>query len=183
MRQGNLEIEIRFKIKDVKKLREKLRKIGAKCTEHWDGYDVIFDRKNELKKDGRTLRMRFRKQWGKKAKLTYKDPYKKHFLKIREELEVWIESSQIFFTILRKLGFEPIIRYEKRTNLWEYKKIELVIEELPRIGYFTEIEGSEKEIRRFAKILGFDIQKGVKKSYRKCFAELDKKKKEWFFDK
>jgi len=34
-----------------------------------------------------------------------------------------------------------------------------------------------------AKILGFDIQKGVKKSYREYFVALNKNKKEWFFKK
>ncbi len=125
--------------------------------------------------------MRFRKQWGKKAKLTYKGPYQKHIFKIREELEVWIDSPQTFLTILKTLGFEQIIRYEKMTDLWEYDKIELVIGKLPHIGYFMEIEGSEKEIKKVAKTLGFDIQKGVKKSYREYFAEMNKEKKEWLF--
>lgn len=187
MRQKNLEIEIRFKVADVEKLREKLREIGVKCTEHWQGYDVIFGRKNGLREKGRILRLRFRKQWGKRAKLTYKGPYQRHPLvgkfKIREELEVWIDSPQIFLTILKKLGFEPIMQYEKKTDLWEYGKIELVIEKLPRLGYFMEIEGSEKEIRRVAKVIGYDIKDGIRKSYREYFAELNKNKKEWAFEK
>jgi adenylate cyclase class 2 len=183
MAYENLEIEIRFKVGDVKKLREKLRKIGAKCTEHWQGYDVIFDRKNELREKGRILRLRFRKQWGKRAKLTYKGPYQKHIFKIREELEVWVDEPQISLAILKKIDFEPVIQYEKRTDLWEYQGIELVIEKLPRLGCFMEIEGSGKEIRKVAKILGFDIKEGIKKSYRQYFEAIDKKKKEWFFEK
>ena len=102
MRKGNLEIEIRFRVNDVRRLRKKLREIGSKCTEHWEGYDILFDRKNELRERGRILRLRFRKQWGKKAKLTYKGPYQNHIFKIREELETWIESPEIFLTILKK---------------------------------------------------------------------------------
>ncbi len=65
--------------------------------------------------------------------------------------------------------------------MWKYDRTEIYIEELPRIGWFVEIEGSEKNIKKVAKTLGFDIQKGVKKSYREYFAELNKKKKEWLF--
>lgn len=183
MRKGNLEIEIRLRVSDVRGLRKKLREIGAKCTEHWEGYDVIFDRKNELRERGRILRLRFRKQWGKKAKLTHKGPYQNHIFKIREELEIWIESPQIFLTILKKIGFEPVIQYEKRTDLWEYQGIELVIEKLPYLGHFMEIESSEKNIKKVAKILGYDTKEGIKKSYREYFEAIDKKKKEWLFKK
>ncbi len=183
MVKNNLEIEIRFKVDDAEKLRRFLRKIGAKCTEHWQGRDIIFDKKNELRAGGRILRLRLRKQWGKRAKLTYKGHYQNHIFKIREELETWVDEPVILFELLKRIGYEPVIQYEKKTGLWEYRGIELVIEELPRIGYFMEIEGSEKEIRKVAGILGYDIKKGIKKSYRQYLEEIDKKKKEWFFDK
>ncbi len=101
--------------------------------------------------------------------------------KIREEFETIVENPEMAVKILEGLGYLSVLQYEKRTELWKYGGTEIYIEELPKIGCFMEIEGAEKNIKKVAKTLGFDIQKGVKKSYREYFAELNKKKKEWFF--
>lgn len=182
MAKYNLEIEICFKISDIKKFRQLLQKIGAQCTEHWQGRDIIFDKRNELSAKGEILRLRLRKQWGEKAKLTYKWPYQDHIFKIREELETWVDEPMIILKLLERIGYEPVIQYEKKTDLWEYKGVELVVEMLPCLGYFMEIEDSEKEIRETAKILGYDVGKGIKKSYCQYFKEVYKSKREWLFN-
>jgi predicted adenylyl cyclase CyaB len=194
MRQANnIEVEIRFRISDIKKFHRKLKENGFKCTEYWRGSDTLFDRKNELRSGGRPqrrvnflrgelLRLRLRKHWGKKAKLTYKGPYRDRIFKVREELETWVDEPEMARKILEALGYSPVIQYEKRTELWVDKnEVEVVVEKLPEIGYFTEIEGSGKNIRKVAEILGYNIKKGIKKSYREYYAEINKKKKGWFF--
>jgi len=183
MRKGNLEIEIRFKISDIKKLREKLRSFGSKCLERWKGRDILFDKKHELIPKGRVLRLRLGMEKSGRGKLTYKEPDRDPVFKIREEFETIVKNPEMAMKILTGLNYLPVIQYEKRTELWKYGGTEIYIEELPEIGYFMEIEGSEKNIKKVAKILGFDIQKGVKKSYREYFVALNKNKKEWFFKK
>ncbi len=181
MRHDNLEIEIRFKVGDVKKLQEKLRNFGSKCLERWRGRDILFDRENELIPKGQVLRLRLGMEKGGKGKLTYKEPNRDPVFKIRKEFETIVESPKMAIEILKGLGYLPFIQFEKRTELWKYGGTDIYIEELPRIGCFMEIEGTEKSIKKVAKTLGFDIQKGVKKSYREYFAEMNKEKKEWLF--
>lgn len=176
-----MEIEIRFKLADAKNLRKKLRELSSKCLERWKGCDIIFDRKNELTSHGRLLRLRLGMEKSGRGKLTYKGPYRNHFFKVREEFETIVENAEIATKILTGLGYLSVIQYEKRTELWKYGGTEIYIEELPRIGCFMEIEGSEKDIKKVAKILGFDILKGIKKSYRQYFEAINKNKKEWFF--
>ena len=183
MRKGNLEIEIRFKVGDVKKLREKLCKLGSKCLERWQGRDILFDRKNELISKGRLLRLRLGMEKSVKGKLTFKGPYHDHAFKVRDEFETIVESPEMAVKILAGLGYLPVIQYEKRTKLWKYGGTEIYIEEMPKIGWFMEIEGSERDIKKVAKIIGYDIKEGIKKSYREYFEAIDKKKKEWLFEK
>ncbi len=183
MTYDNLEVEIRFKLTDVKGLRKKLSRLGSKCLEKWRGKDIIFDKKNELIPSGRLLRLRLGMEKGGRGKLTYKGPYRDHAFKVREEFETIVENPEMTVKILTGLGYLPIIQYQKRTELWKYGGTEIYIEELPKIGWFMEIEGSEKNIKKVAKTLGFDIQKGTKKSYREYFADINKREKEWFFEK
>ncbi len=178
-----MEIEIRFKVGDAKELRGKLRRLDSRCLERWRGRDILFDRKGELIPKGRVLRLRLGMERGKRGKLTYKEPNRDPVFKIRKEFETIVENPEMAIEILKGLGYLPVLQYEKRTELWKYGGTEIYIEELPEIGCFMEIEGTEKNIKKVAKTLGFDIQKGVKKSYREYFAELNKKKKEWLFKK
>lgn len=181
-----MEIEIRFRISDAKKLRRKLRELGSKCIERWRGRDILFDKNDELTSRDRLLRLRLGGQRGKRGrrgKLTYKGPYKNHTFKVREEFETIVESAEIAMKILAALGYLPTVQFEKRTELWKYAKVEIYIDEMPKTGLFMEIEGSEKNIKKVAKTLGFDTKEGIKKSYCEFFAELDKNKKEWLFDR
>lgn len=183
MKQKNLEIEIRFGVNDVKKLRKKLRELGSMCLEKWKGRDILFDRKKELIPKGKVLRLRLGMEKNNKGKLTYKGSNQSRVFKIREEFEVIVENPGMAIKILKGLSYLPVIQYEKRTELWIYGGADIYIEELPVIGHFVEIEGSERNIKKVVKILGFDIKKGIRKSYRECFAELNKNKKEWDFGK
>ncbi len=184
MRQsGNLEVEIRFKVGGVKELRAALRRLGCRCLERWRGKDILFDKENKLIPRGKLLRLRLGMERSGRGKLTFKGPYRDHVFKVREEFETVVENPAMAVKILAGLGYEPVIEYEKRTELWKYGGAEVYIEELPAIGCFVEIEGPEKNIKEVAKILGYDIKEGIKKSYREYYAELDKKKKKWFFKK
>ncbi len=176
-----MEIEIRFKINDAGDLRKKLRRLGSKCLERWKGRDIIFDRGNELIPKGRVLRLRLGMERYGRGKLTYKEPNRDPVFKIREEFETIVENPEMAIEILKSLGYLPFIQFEKRTELWKYGGTEIYIEQLPKIGCFMEIEGTEKNIKKVAKTLRFDIQKGVKRSYREYFAGINKEKKEWLF--
>lgn len=127
MRHNNLEIEIRFKISDIKKLREKLRRLASRCLERWKGRDILFDRKNELIPKGRVLRLRLGMEKNKRGKLTHKSPYRDHIFKIREEFETIVENPEMTMKILAGLDYLPILQYEKRTELWKYGSAEIYI--------------------------------------------------------
>ncbi len=127
MVKKNLEIEIRFKISDAKNLREKLRELGSKCLEKWRGKDILFDRKNELISKGRLLRLRLGMEKSGKGKLTFKEPFRDHAFKVREEFETIVENPEMTAKILAGSGYLPVIQYEKRTELWNLSGTEIYI--------------------------------------------------------
>ncbi len=111
MRHGNLEIEIRFKVGDIKKLRAVLRRLGSRCLERWRGRDILFDKNNELIPNGRLLRLRLGMERGGKGKLTFKESYRDHAFKVREEFETVIENPKMAIKILEGLDYLPIIQF------------------------------------------------------------------------
>lgn len=217
MRIGNLEIEARFRVKEIKNLEARLLDLAGRPLETWRGRDIMFDDKRRgLKKKGLVLRLRIyphtqkipsfkiRKNGqiemsssekskfkelgegvysGWRGKLTFKGPNQDKIFKKRQEEEIITDDWQKMVKILGHLGFFPTIYFEKRTRLWRYGRTEIIVEELPEIGYFMEIEGRAKDIKKVAGMFGYEIKESTLKSYPAYFREIDKNKKEWLFKK
>jgi adenylate cyclase class IV len=67
--------------------------------------------------------------------------------------------------ILENLGFTKKWIMEKYREKWILGNVEVVIDKLPKMGYFVEIEGSKGAIQKTAKILGLDLKKGITATY------------------
>jgi adenylate cyclase, class 2 len=57
------------------------------------------------------------------------------------EHEVEVADHETLKLIVENIGFEPRVVYEKRRRIWKFRKVEIVLDELP-FGLFMEIEGS-----------------------------------------
>jgi adenylate cyclase, class 2 len=81
-----------------------------------------------------------------KAVLTYKESqHSDSSVKCRLEHETEVKDADELHHILESLGYASALVYEKRRKTWQYKTVEIVVDELP-FGFYLEIEGAEEEI-------------------------------------
>jgi adenylate cyclase, class 2 len=86
----------------------------------------------------------------------------------REEIETVVEDVSALSTILARLGLVPAFRYEKYREVWSWKGLEIVVDEMP-IGVFLEVEGDEEGIQQAAAALGFSAADFIAESYMGLF--------------
>jgi adenylate cyclase class 2 len=84
--------------------------------------------------DGRTI-LTFKKRFPSPAGIKHQ---------LEEETEV--KDAAVIEAILKQLGLDLALVYEKRRQTWNYRDCEIAIDELP-FGWFMEIEGPENEIQ------------------------------------
>ncbi len=88
---------------------------------------------------------------------------------IEEETEV--ADPKAIQTIVRELGFSPVLVYEKLRRTWRFRSVEVVLDELP-FGLFMEVEGSITGIREAEMLLDLDDLKTEHKTYPQLTSEL-----------
>lgn len=117
--------------------------------------------------------------------LTYKGPRVKGRSKTREELEVRISDFDTIILILRRIGFDELIRIEKIRKTYVFNKFKICIDKVVNLGLFAEIEVAcnnkdeikniENEIYRFLKTeISDDVEKYIEpKTYLELILERD----------
>jgi adenylate cyclase class 2 len=163
------EVEIKFKVEDLKALAKKLRSAGFKIkTKRTYESNVLFDfADGKLRKGGEVLRIR---QYGKRWTVTYKSKGTAGRHKTRTELETEVADGQQLTAIFDAIGLKPSFRYEKYRTEWTDGKGVVVVDETP-IGNIAEIEGKAAWIDRTAKQLGIPHAAYSTKSYIDLFLE------------
>jgi predicted adenylyl cyclase CyaB len=158
------EIEIKFKIKKPNLIRKGLHDFKAKFVGRAFERTIRFDTENEnLKKQGKFLRIRT----GFKNVLTFKKKINNSVkdFREREEIEIEISNPTEMEKILENLGFTKKWIMEKYREKWILGNVEVVIDKLPKMGYFVEIEGSKRAIQKTAKILGLNLKNRITATY------------------
>ena len=109
----------------------------------------IFDtRKRKLRAKSCGLRVRTSTFDGARppeVRLTFKGPREPGEFKSREELEVVTTDGQTLIEILARLGYHEVVHYEKRRETWALDDCEVVLDELPRLGWWLEIEAASEQ--------------------------------------
>ena len=194
-RSGKREIEVKLRVKDPRKIRGLLRRIGAVPLGTVFESNILYDTPQEtFRRAGRLLRVRVetparnralnrsprnRRLGGEcRAVLTYKAPIRGNHrrrasrrYKERQEIEVELKPARNLKPILEFLGLRQGFRYEKfRTNyrLPPLKSLLLDLDETP-IGVFLELEGSKAAIDRAARQLGYSPADYVNSTYWELF--------------
>jgi len=67
-------------------------------------------------------------------------------VRAREELETTVAEARSLLLVFERLGFGPVIYYEKRRATWQADDVEIVLDELPELGWFAEIEASSAAV-------------------------------------
>lgn len=163
------EVEIKFRIQDLRALAVRLKKAGFRhLTRRTLEQNTLYDLPGMvLRNRGELLRLR---KYGAAWILTHKARAKYGRHKSRVETETRINDGKKLDGILRAIGFTPTFVYEKFRAEWSDGRGQVVIDETP-IGDFGEIEGSARWIDATAKKLGITHAQYITASYAGLFQE------------
>jgi adenylate cyclase, class 2 len=166
---SNREIEIKFRVAEVRALTRTLRGAGFHLiTPRTHEMNTLYDLPGEVLR-GRKELLRLRK-YGAEWTLTHKSKKKTGRHASREELETCVSDGKRMDAILRALGYAPSFRYEKFRAEWTDGNGQVVVDETP-IGNFCEIEGAPRWIDATAKKLGVSAADYITKNYAGLFLE------------
>jgi adenylate cyclase class 2 len=139
------EIEAKMKVESFDAVRRRLQELGARRVGKVLETNTFFDTPDRrLVREGKGLRVRDSrddKTGEQRHVVTFKGPQRQGELKNREELEFSVDDGEAAAALLRAIGFEVILSFEKRRETWELDDCEVVLDELPILGSFVEIEG------------------------------------------
>jgi len=165
---SNQEIEIKFRIDDLRAVNQRLRQTGFRLsTARTHEMNTLYDLPGQpLRQRGELLRLRkYGSQWTltHKAKGGVEGRHKR-----RTETETKVENGTTMDAILRALGFVPTFRYEKFRAEWSDGRGHVVVDETP-IGNFGEIEGPSRWIDRTARNLSIPPKNYITETYANLF--------------
>jgi predicted adenylyl cyclase CyaB len=176
------EIEAKFRLADTAALRLRLAALGAQRLSTVRETNLILDTPaRQLRGQGCGLRIRVAQPLEDPAPprvlLTYKGPRDPVLhgrgIKSREEIELEVADEQALVALLGRLGFVPALCYEKRRETWHLENAEVVLDELPQLGWFAEIETRDSDALEFLVAqLGLDQKTAVSETYPELTARL-----------
>ena len=162
------EIEAKLKVDSLQAVTERLAELGAEFVEEQLQKDCYFDNiNNALLETDRGLRLR-RQLIGQNEKmfLTYKGAMEKSQLKKRREIEIEVSDGGLAEKLFLALGYKKIISLEKNRRIWRLGECVVALDEVPLLGNFVEIEGSDEgKIADVQKNLGLSDLPAIKESY------------------
>jgi adenylate cyclase class 2 len=169
------EIEIKFRVDDVRALTRKLRLAGFRLlTRRTHEINTLYDLPGQpLRRRGELLRLR---KYGTEWVLTHKSKGRAGRHKTRVELETEVSDGEKMDAMLRALGYRPTFRYEKFRAEWSDGTGHVVVDETP-IGNFAEIEGPARWIDRVAKQLGITPGDYITDTYAGLFFAWKRRKR------
>ncbi len=158
-----LETELKLRIPATAPFRPLLEALGFReVSPMQPEQSVLWDRAGALRAAGSALRTR---SYAGQARLTWKGPkVPDAILKIRPERETGIEDDAAMEAILDALGFQPVLRMEKRRAVWECADLEACLDETP-FGCYLELEGDSQAIHAAMEALGLATDQAEPRSY------------------
>jgi len=163
----NLEIEVKFYLKDIESMRRNLLELGIESKGRVFETNIRYeDNHNTLSQKKTLLRLR----QDKKTTLTFKSrpTMKSRDFKVFNELEVEVDDLATMGQILEALGFHPEQKYEKWRETLILDRTGLFLDRMP-YGDFLEIEGQPQDIKYCASRLGLDWHKRILRNYLEIF--------------
>lgn len=163
------EREIKFYIKDLPALAERLRICGADLTrERTLERNMLLDTTDRrLQNAGRLLRLR----QDDRARVTFKENTQvENGIRARTEIEFTVDNFAVARKLFEALGYHAVVIYEKYRHVYRLGDVEVTLDELP-LGDFVEIEApTNAMIEGVSQMLGLDWSKGIAINYMGLFA-------------
>ena len=144
------EIEAKVRIAESEAFRARMNARGAPDGETVLEINRLFDdAAGTLRQGGSALRLREERRPADgsilRTLLTFKGPRRQSQMKRRPEFETAVGSAEPMAAILGALGLAEVFYYEKRRTAWHVVDCEVVLDELPHLGWFVEVEGPSEE--------------------------------------
>lgn len=177
----HLEIEIKYFIPDLDRLRQRLRHLGAaRIGRRGFEYNARYETEDDRLLKSRSV-LRLRKD--RATTLTFKSPPPEIDTRFKtyRELEVGVDDFDTMEAVLTALGFRRRQIYEKWREVWRLNATILCLDDLP-FGSFLEIEGAPDAIMQRVGDLGLDWDRRILTSYLGLFAVLRQKEGLTFTD-
>lgn len=168
-----IEIEKKYRLNRGQReiVLENLEEIGAEFKGEDFEENNIFQG-GVLSEKGAVMRIR---KIGDKTILTFKRRIKNEFaVKQQIEYETEVADAEAIEKILENLDFRKTLVYEKRRQTWNFRTVEIVLDELP-FGDFMEIEGSITAIAEAEMFLDIEDFEVVHETYPRLTAQFGKK--------
>jgi adenylate cyclase class 2 len=174
---ASLEQEVKFFLEDTAEMRRQIALLGARPYQpRMHEANIRFDTADgALTRQRKVLRLRKAGQ----VILTYKEPETASPAapapaRRSLETEIIVDNLDKTAHLLESLGFRPIVRYEKYREVFHWKSVLLMFDQLP-FGDFLELEGPDlTELRQTAGKLGLDWNHALQSSYMGIFLLLKK---------
>ena len=171
-----LEIEVKLRVSDHQVIREALTAAHATFVGHFHETNIFFDRPDRaLRAADSGLRIRL---WRREdepetaALLTFKGPRQATPLQPREAFDVALAPAEQAIPLLKALGYEQVLSFEKRRESWELADCKVELDTLPVFGTFVEIEGpSEPAVVAVQHTLKLENVAPVRPSYSAMMSE------------
>ena len=166
----NVEIEGKMRIGDVAAIEARLVTVGAQRCSDLLEFNTYFDSaQGGLKASDQGLRVRVErdlKTGHERVVVTYKGPRHEGLLKKRTETQFEASDAATVTQLFVALGYSPVLTFEKRRRSWRHHDCEVVIDTVPYLGDFIEIEGpSEQAVLAARQALGLGDVPLVDTSY------------------
>jgi adenylate cyclase class 2 len=165
------ETELKIPVPGLEPVRNRLEALAAAHRNHPSLREVnilLDSAAGELEASGSVLRLR---SIGERRVLTLKGPPRfEGAVKHREELELEVTDIELMSAILDRLGFAPVLRYEKDRESWRVEEVTVTLDHTP-MGDFVELEGPADRLEALASELGVDPHAAVRGSYVELWAE------------
>lgn len=111
---------------------------------------------------------------GRKPKhvITFKGPRHSAGMKSRDETELVVDDFDTAVSLLKCLGFEPNLEFEKCRDSWQIDRCKVELDELPGVGTFVEVEGpDEQAVNAVREKLNLRDAEEVQESYAKIMSQ------------
>lgn len=138
------EIELKVRVDGFDGLAERLRAVAATHVADMFEINAFYDAPDEsLQRGDRGLRLRHVQTNGgpSRTEMTYKGPRADGPVKRRTEIEIEVSDIDGAADMLDALGYQRMLRFEKRRSRYRLDGCLVELDELPRLGRFIEIEG------------------------------------------
>jgi adenylate cyclase class 2 len=171
MSQATQETEIKLAVKDARSARRLLREAGFVVSRPrvFEVNTVLDTLELGLRASSRLLRIR---QAGRVATITFKGVPETGKHKSREELELEISNAAAMMSIMKRLGYHRMFRYEKyRTEFRQPRRAGVAMLDETPVGVYLELEGTPHWIDRTARRLGFQESDYITASYGRVYLD------------